>query len=412
MILSSKDRVVGVQGYAGTVKTRNAGSGALSRGEERLAYGRPGALGLGGGDARERGRHPEARPCSASLARNAGVAEGRLMPGAERRMRASFRKTVLVVDEGSLASTVQARNLLRIADRLRIPRVVLVGDEKQLNAVDAGKPFTQLQQAGMKTVVMDEILRQRDPALKEAVRASLAGDVRAAFEKLGESVAEVKADNLAGAAAARWLRLSPEERENTGLMAPSPCDEADRPTATSASVSRPARVSSMDRHLRTSVWSRAAIPPPRRCRRRTTHRAMSWPSIVPTGALAWRRAMSAGCLGPARTASSCWEGANGQAIPWRPRQVGALRGAVEVYRVEPMELRAGDRIRWTRNDADLQADEQPCRGSDGGAGRPGIVPAGGSAAGWTSAATTRNCGMSTTPGRPRCMPFRVARSIT
>ena len=33
----------------------------------------------------------------------------------------------------SLASMVQARNLLRIADALRVPRVVLVGDAKQLD---------------------------------------------------------------------------------------------------------------------------------------------------------------------------------------------------------------------------------------------------------------------------------------
>ena len=139
----------------------------------------------------------------------------------EKDMRAQFAKTALVVDEGSLASTVQARNLLRIADALRIPRVVLVGDAKQLDAVDAGKPFAQLQAAGMKTAVMDEIMRQRDPALKEAVEASLAGDVARAFDRLGENVAEVKPDNLAGAAAARWLALSPEQRANAGLMAPS-----------------------------------------------------------------------------------------------------------------------------------------------------------------------------------------------
>ena len=136
-------------------------------------------------------------------------------------MRAQFAKTALVVDEGSLASTVQARNLLRIADALRIPRVVLVGDAKQLDAVDAGKPFAQLQKAGMQTAVMDEIMRQRDPALKEAVEASLAGDVARAFEKLGSNIEAVKPDNLAGAAAARWLALSPEQRANAGLMAPS-----------------------------------------------------------------------------------------------------------------------------------------------------------------------------------------------
>ena len=138
-----------------------------------------------------------------------------------KEMRAAFAKTILVVDEGSLASTVQARDLLRIANELRMPRVVLVGDAKQLDAVDAGKPFAQLQAAGMKTATMDEIMRQRDPALKEAVEASLKGDIGRAFEKLGGNVAEVKPDNIAGAVAARWLRLGPEARENTGVMAPS-----------------------------------------------------------------------------------------------------------------------------------------------------------------------------------------------
>ena len=54
-----------------------------------------------------------------------------------------------------------------------------------------------------------------------------------------------------------------------------------------------------------------------------------------------------------RTGTVTLEGPEGQSIPWRPRQVGAKRGAVEVYRTESMELRAGDRIRWTRNDTGL-----------------------------------------------------------
>ncbi len=61
------------------------------------------------------------------LARNAGVAEGRLTRKGAREMRAAFRKTMLGVDEGSLASTVQTRDLLRIAAAIRIPRVVPVG---------------------------------------------------------------------------------------------------------------------------------------------------------------------------------------------------------------------------------------------------------------------------------------------
>ena len=191
-----------------------------ARGEEGLSHGRARALGLGVQTLAAESRI-ESETLQRFLARNAGVAEGRLTKKGAREMRAAFAKTVLVVDEGSLASTVQARDLLRIASALRIPKLVLVGDAKQLDAVDAGKPFAELQQAGMKTAVMDEIMRQRDPDLKAAVEASLAGEIGKAFEKLGENVAEVKADNIAGAVAARWLRLSHEERERTGVMAPS-----------------------------------------------------------------------------------------------------------------------------------------------------------------------------------------------
>ena len=57
--------------------------------------------------------------------------------------------------------------------------------------------------------------------LREAVVASLKGDIEKAFEKLGNNAVEVKPDNIAGAVAARWLRLDAEARENTGVMAPS-----------------------------------------------------------------------------------------------------------------------------------------------------------------------------------------------
>ena len=212
LILSAKDRTVGVQGYAGTGKTTMLDRARHARGEEGLPHGGARALGLGGADPGVRGRDRDAKPCSASSPGTRAFAAGRLTRKGAREMRAAFAKTVLVVDEGSLASTVQARDLLRIANELRIPRVVLVGDAKQLDAVDAGKPFAQLQAAGMRTATMDEIMRQRDPVLKEAVEASLKGDIERAFEKLGSNVAEVKPDNVAGAVAARWLRLDEDAR--------------------------------------------------------------------------------------------------------------------------------------------------------------------------------------------------------
>ena len=45
------------------------------------------------------------------------------------------------------------------------------------------------------------------------------------------------------------------------------------------------------------------------------------------------------------------EGKDGSVIAWDPYRLAGRTGGVEVYRVEGMELRQGDRIRWTRNDA-------------------------------------------------------------
>ena len=47
------------------------------------------------------------------------------------------------------------------------------------------------------------------------------------------------------------------------------------------------------------------------------------------------------------------EGKDGQPVAWEPNRLAARPGGVEVYRAEEMELRAGDRARWTRNDAGI-----------------------------------------------------------
>ena len=351
LILSSGDRTVGVQGYAGSGKTtmlRRARALLEKKGYE--------VRGLAPSASAARTLEGEAGIGSETLqrflARYAGVAEGRMTRKGEKEMRSSFAKTALVVDEGSLASTVQARNLLRIADALRIPRVVLVGDAKQLDAVDAGKPFAQLQKAGMRTAVMDEIMRQRDPALKEAVEASLAGDVARAFGKLGDNVAEVKPDNLAGAAAARWLALSPEERANAGLMAPS--------HGLRERINEIVR----ERLVRDGAVHGPAMTVERLVSRGYTGAEKTLAAnYMPGDTVAFHRPYKR--LGVEKgdelrvarvdhaSRSVNLEGADGRSVAWEPNRIAARAGGVEVYRSEEMELRAGDRIRWTRNDAGL-----------------------------------------------------------
>jgi ATP-dependent exoDNAse (exonuclease V) alpha subunit len=63
-------------------------------------------------------------------------------------------------------------------------RVLLVGDRRQHEAVEAGRPFAQLQDAGMKTVRLDEIVRQKDPELKRVVEQLARGEVHEAVQNL------------------------------------------------------------------------------------------------------------------------------------------------------------------------------------------------------------------------------------
>jgi ATP-dependent exoDNAse (exonuclease V) alpha subunit len=62
--------------------------------------------------------------------------------------------------------------------------VLLIGDTRQHQGVEAGRPFEQLQEAGMRTSKLDEIVRQKDPDLKSAVELLATGNVSAALESL------------------------------------------------------------------------------------------------------------------------------------------------------------------------------------------------------------------------------------
>ncbi|MYG53686.1 MAG: relaxase domain-containing protein [Rhodospirillaceae bacterium] len=351
LILSEKDRTVGVQGFAGTGKTRmlNRARALAEKKGWRMVGLAPSASAVQTLTA-ESGIRSET--LQRFLARNAGVAEGRLTKKGAKTMRAAFAKTVLVVDEGSLASTAQARDLLRIAAELRIPKLVLVGDSKQLDAVDAGKPFAQLQQAGMKTAVMDEILRQRDPDLKAAVEASLAGEIGRAFDRLGANVAEVKADNIAGAVAARWLKLSAEERERTGVMAPS------------HELREGINAHIRERLVREGRIAGPALETQRLVSKGYTNAEKALASnYTPGDVVAFHRPYKRLGVekGDERRVERVdrknrivhLEGPDGAPVAWKPSEIGGRQGGTEVYRAETVELRAGDRIRWTRNDTGL-----------------------------------------------------------
>ncbi|NKB55061.1 MAG: relaxase domain-containing protein [Alphaproteobacteria bacterium] len=238
-LLSGRDRIIGVQGYAGVGKTtllKAARELAESRGYEVLGLAPSASAAKTLGD--EAGI--EAQTLQKFLGRFAGYAQGRGTEEGRKRVRETFKNTLIVLDESSLAGAAQMRDLFRIAGEILPARLVLVGDAKQLDAVEAGKPFAQLQAHGMKTVKVGEIVRQRNPELKAAVHAAIAGDIRAAFARIDGNILEADAPDepdtgavsraegepsprdlaLAGKAFEAWNDLPRETRETAGIAAP------------------------------------------------------------------------------------------------------------------------------------------------------------------------------------------------
>ncbi|MBD2680898.1 MULTISPECIES: MobF family relaxase [Nostoc] len=127
---------------------------------------------------------------------------------------------IWVVDEAGLLSAKDALALLERATQEQA-RVLLVGDTKQLSAVEAGNPFKSLQQAGIKTSHLNESLRQRAPKLKLAVDLIAEGRIEEGFERLDENgciqsiAAELKIDTIAR----EYMAATREQRARTLVLA-------------------------------------------------------------------------------------------------------------------------------------------------------------------------------------------------
>lgn len=151
-ILTSRDQIQGLQGSAGSGKT--TALSALRHGAEQSGY-------------VVEGFAPASR--AAHQLREAGMTADTLQSFLARTRNSNdpTQKHLYMIDESSLASTGQMRDFLR-----RIgpdDKVLLIGDVRQHQGVDAGKPFEQLQESGMRSALLDRIVRQKDPELLKAV---------------------------------------------------------------------------------------------------------------------------------------------------------------------------------------------------------------------------------------------------
>ena len=158
---------MGLDGVAGAGKTTTLA--VIREGAEAEGY-------------RVEGFAPTSR--AAQKLAEAGIETSTLQTHLARGQQPDTGETRLyVLDESSLASTKQMHEFV---ERLHPnDRVLLVGDTRQHESVEAGRIFAQLQDAGMKTVKLEEIVRQKDPELKQAVEQLARGEVGEAIAGFG-----------------------------------------------------------------------------------------------------------------------------------------------------------------------------------------------------------------------------------
>lgn len=331
-VLSSPDRVQGIQGFAGTGKTVSLTT--IRNAVEAHGY-------------EVQGFAPTSR--AARQLREAGIEAGTLQGFLARSAPSDVpldRKRFYFVDESSLVSTNQMREFLaRLGPN---DRVLLIGDTRQHQGVEAGRPFEQLQQAGMQTARLDEIVRQKDPALKSAVELLATGQTAVALDLLERQgrIREIPDGQERIRTIARSYAGSPE---NTLIVSPDNASRRELNVAVRQELKASGTIAADDHSFRVLVQ-----------RQDMTGADRAWANHYEIGDVVRyaRGSKAAGieagsygtvaAINPSANLLSV-EKATGDPVTYDPRR---LTG-VSVYREVSREFSVGERIQFTAPDKQL-----------------------------------------------------------
>ncbi|MBE0317703.1 MobF family relaxase [Xanthomonas citri] len=205
-IVSTKNRFVGIQGDAGTGKTYTVNQAvALIKQASAVSEGyRTVALAPYGNQVK--------------ALKNEGLEAHTLASFLRTKDKPIDCKTIIVLDESGVVGARQMEQVMRIVEKARA-RMVLLGDTKQTEAIEAGKPFAQLQQDGMQTARISEIQRQKDHELKTAVEQAAEGRVTQSLAHI-KHVEELKEPTERHRAIVNdYIQLTEPERRETLIVA-------------------------------------------------------------------------------------------------------------------------------------------------------------------------------------------------
>ena len=212
MVLTAKDRFIGVQGLAGTGKSH-----MLSKAVEGIKAETCRLSGHQGHKVIGLAPYASQNQALASLGMESQTLASFLARATQHR--ALDRKSIIFLDEAGVVPAHQLEKLMAIVEK-QGARLILSGDRKQTHAVEAGKPFEQLQDGGMTKAFLTEIKRQKNEAIRAAVVHAANNEVPAAIAVLRNTVVEVRQDAQRHARVAEaYVQLPPAERAETLIVA-------------------------------------------------------------------------------------------------------------------------------------------------------------------------------------------------
>lgn len=215
LILSSADRTILIQGVAGAGKsTMLAAVARVAEAESRtitgLAFQNKMVADLA------EGAGIKAQTIASFVLANERFIAERDTPRFEAA-REKLAGTMLIADETSMVSSADMLKLHQISEALGVDKLVLVGDRQQLSSIDAGKAFAMIQAGGGTMARMDQNIRQRTDTLRAVAALANVGKASAAMKVLGDRVIETSMP--AETAADMWLALAASDREATAVFA-------------------------------------------------------------------------------------------------------------------------------------------------------------------------------------------------
>jgi len=208
LVMTTRDRFIGVQGRAGVGKTTMLGvaeSILISKKQQPIFLAPTGA----------------ATSVLKSELKSQAATVDRWLIDLERdknnkNLKEKYKNQVWLVDEAGMLSSRQVNRIFDAAKQTN-SKVVLVGDSKQLESVEAGRPFSQLIDSDMATAEMKEIRRQKDKNLLDAVYGLLDGNIADALKKVRGNITEHNKANRLKKSVERFFDLG---RDETILIIP------------------------------------------------------------------------------------------------------------------------------------------------------------------------------------------------